>query len=212
MPEPTLAFVSESYLLKSDRRNVGQLDRLIDKLTHADEQGKMIPSPLRVGRMLEPGAMVDCGVHHIDLARWCLGGEVVWKRGIGVWVKTFEAPKCLLAAGPRLRSTHVGRDEFFVPRDIKRASQPLSIRTDWHRSSDSIQLRRTLDGAAPSIPLLRINLGFLLEKVLFWQNYRWPRRRDVLSGVRPIWHSTARLLRESCRPIAASSVRPHRFQ
>ena len=60
------------------------------------------------------------------------------------------------ATEPRLRCTHDGRDEFFVKRDIKRASQPLSIRTDWHRRSDSIQPRRTLDGVTPSIPLLRI--------------------------------------------------------
>lgn len=49
-----------------------------------DEHGKLIPSPLRVGRMLEGGPMVDCGVHQIDLARWWLGSEVVWQRGIGV--------------------------------------------------------------------------------------------------------------------------------
>jgi len=57
-----------------------------------DKQGKMIPSPLRVGRMLEGGPMVDCGVHQIDLARWWLGSEVVWQRGIGVWAEDFEAP------------------------------------------------------------------------------------------------------------------------
>lgn len=57
-----------------------------------DQNGKMIPSPLRVGRMLEGGPMVDCGVHQIDLARWWLGSEVEWQRGIGVWVEDFEAP------------------------------------------------------------------------------------------------------------------------
>jgi len=57
-----------------------------------NEQGERIPSPLRVGRMQEGGPLVDCGVHQIDLARWWLGSEVEWYRGIGVWVEDFEAP------------------------------------------------------------------------------------------------------------------------
>lgn len=57
-----------------------------------DENGHMVPSPLRVGRMREGGPMVDCGVHQIDLARWWLGSEVVHTRGVGVWVEDFEAP------------------------------------------------------------------------------------------------------------------------
>jgi predicted dehydrogenase len=57
-----------------------------------DASGRMIPSPLRVGRMREGGPMVDCGVHQIDLARWWLGSEVEWQRGIGVWVEDFDAP------------------------------------------------------------------------------------------------------------------------
>jgi predicted dehydrogenase len=42
--------------------------------------------------MVEGGPLVDCGVHQIDLARWWLGSEVEWHRGIGVWVEDFEAP------------------------------------------------------------------------------------------------------------------------
>lgn len=57
-----------------------------------DSDGKMIPSPLRVGRMLEGGPMVDCGVHQIDLARWWTESPVEWQRGIGVWVEDFDAP------------------------------------------------------------------------------------------------------------------------
>lgn len=57
-----------------------------------DSHDHRIPSPVRVGRMLEGGPMVDCGVHQIDLARWWLGSEVRWQRGIGVWVEDFEAP------------------------------------------------------------------------------------------------------------------------
>lgn len=57
-----------------------------------NEKGERMASPLRVGRMLEGGPMVDCGVHQIDLARWWLGSEVEWQRGLGVWVEDYEAP------------------------------------------------------------------------------------------------------------------------
>ena len=57
-----------------------------------NEKGDRIASPLRVGRMLEGGPLVDCGVHQIDLARWWLGSEVEWQRGIGVWIEDYEAP------------------------------------------------------------------------------------------------------------------------
>jgi predicted dehydrogenase len=57
-----------------------------------NERGERIASPLRVGRMLEGGPMVDCGVHQIDLARWWVGSAVDWQRGIGVWVEDYEAP------------------------------------------------------------------------------------------------------------------------
>lgn len=46
----------------------------------------------RVGRMLEGGPMVDCGVHQIDLARWWLGSEVVHQTGVGAWVEEYAAP------------------------------------------------------------------------------------------------------------------------
>lgn len=57
-----------------------------------NERGERQASPLRVGRMLEGGPLVDCGVHQIDLARWWLGSEVEWQRGIGVWVEDYVAP------------------------------------------------------------------------------------------------------------------------
>lgn len=57
-----------------------------------NSSGERIASPLRVGRMLEGGPMVDCGVHQIDLARWWLRSEVEWQRGIGVWVEDYKAP------------------------------------------------------------------------------------------------------------------------
>ncbi|MEF8817696.1 MAG: Gfo/Idh/MocA family oxidoreductase [Salinibacter sp.] len=56
------------------------------------EDGERIENPLRVGRMNEGGPLVDCGVHQIDLARWWLGSEVEWQRGIGVWLDDYEAP------------------------------------------------------------------------------------------------------------------------
>jgi predicted dehydrogenase len=54
--------------------------------------GRREDTLLRRGRMLEGGPMVDCGVHQIDLARWWLGSEVNWQRGLGVWLDTYEAP------------------------------------------------------------------------------------------------------------------------
>lgn len=57
-----------------------------------NDRGERIASPLRVGRMLEGGPLVDCGVHQIDLARWWLGSEVEWQRGLGVWVEDYVAP------------------------------------------------------------------------------------------------------------------------
>ncbi|MDB5327616.1 MAG: oxidoreductase, partial [Phycisphaerales bacterium] len=42
----------------------------------------------RVGRMLEGGPMVDCGVHQVDLARWWTGSEVARVTGHGAWVET----------------------------------------------------------------------------------------------------------------------------
>ncbi|MGC4030206.1 MAG: Gfo/Idh/MocA family oxidoreductase [Tepidisphaeraceae bacterium] len=41
----------------------------------------------RVGRMLEGGPMVDCGVHQIDLARWWTGSDVSRVTGLGAWVE-----------------------------------------------------------------------------------------------------------------------------
>ena len=54
--------------------------------------GQRIESPRRVGRMLEGGPMVDCGVHQIDLARWWLDSPVVRQMGAGAWVEDYEAP------------------------------------------------------------------------------------------------------------------------
>ncbi|MBS1719517.1 MAG: Gfo/Idh/MocA family oxidoreductase [Armatimonadetes bacterium] len=49
-------------------------------------------SPRWVGRMLEGGPLVDCGVHQIDLARWWLGTELTLESAAGGWVSTFDAP------------------------------------------------------------------------------------------------------------------------
>lgn len=55
--------------------------------------GEWRENPRWVGRMLEGGPMVDCGVHSIDLARWWLGKEVVRSHGEGAWVADgYEAP------------------------------------------------------------------------------------------------------------------------
>jgi predicted dehydrogenase len=58
-----------------------------------DENGGRILSPRRVGRMLEGGPMVDCGVHQMDLARWWTGSEYVRYQASGAWIEEeFEAP------------------------------------------------------------------------------------------------------------------------
>lgn len=46
----------------------------------------------RLGRMLEGGPMVDCGVHQIDLARWWLGSDVARFHAEGAWVDEYESP------------------------------------------------------------------------------------------------------------------------
>jgi len=57
------------------------------------EDGQRHESPYRVGRMLEGGPMVDCGVHMIDLARWWLQSEPVGQSGNGAWIDgDYEAP------------------------------------------------------------------------------------------------------------------------
>jgi predicted dehydrogenase len=48
--------------------------------------------PRYLGRMLEGGPIVDCGVHQIDLARWWLDSEVARQHAVGVWVDQYDAP------------------------------------------------------------------------------------------------------------------------
>ena len=57
-----------------------------------DAQGNRIDNARRIGRMLEGGPMVDCGVHQIDLARFWLGSEVVRQHAAGAWADDFETP------------------------------------------------------------------------------------------------------------------------
>lgn len=55
--------------------------------------GQRVLSPRRIGRMVEGGPMVDCGVHQIDLALWWLGSDVVHQHAHAAWVEDdFEAP------------------------------------------------------------------------------------------------------------------------
>lgn len=57
-----------------------------------DERGERAESPRRIGRFLEGGPMVDCGVHQIDLARWWTGSEVVRQTAAAAWIEEHEAP------------------------------------------------------------------------------------------------------------------------
>lgn len=55
--------------------------------------GEWVESPRYVGRMVEGGPMVDCGVHQIDLARWWLNDEVTGWNAQGAWVtENYKAP------------------------------------------------------------------------------------------------------------------------
>ncbi|HVK06709.1 MAG TPA: Gfo/Idh/MocA family oxidoreductase [Armatimonadaceae bacterium] len=57
------------------------------------ESGEKVESPRRIGRMLEGGPMVDCGVHQIDLARWWTGSEIVRYQAHGAWIDgDYESP------------------------------------------------------------------------------------------------------------------------
>jgi len=57
------------------------------------ENGERHENPYRVGRMLEGGPMVDCGVHQIDLARWWIDSEVMDYSAQAAWIdEEYEAP------------------------------------------------------------------------------------------------------------------------
>ncbi|HTQ09435.1 MAG TPA: Gfo/Idh/MocA family oxidoreductase [Fimbriimonadaceae bacterium] len=57
-----------------------------------DPDGKWIESPYYLGRMVEGGPLVDCGVHQIDLARWWLRSDPANWSSAGAWVTGYEAP------------------------------------------------------------------------------------------------------------------------
>lgn len=59
-------------------------------LRHND--GRTTDNPHYVGRMLEGGPLVDCGVHQIDLARFWTGSDIARYRASGAWVTDYEAP------------------------------------------------------------------------------------------------------------------------
>ncbi|WP_156252646.1 Gfo/Idh/MocA family protein [Pseudactinotalea terrae] len=51
----------------------------------ADREARTGVNGRRVGRMLEGGPLVDCGVHQIDLARWWLDADLAVDHATGVW-------------------------------------------------------------------------------------------------------------------------------
>jgi len=57
-----------------------------------DVEGGPALNRWRDARMREGGPLVDCGTHHIDLARFWLSSEVVRHSGFGAWVDDYEAP------------------------------------------------------------------------------------------------------------------------
>lgn len=57
-----------------------------------DSYGNRVKSPRRIGRMVEGGPMVDCGVHQIDLSQWWLQSPMTRVHAEGAWVEHYEAP------------------------------------------------------------------------------------------------------------------------
>jgi predicted dehydrogenase len=116
-----------------------------------DEHGQKVASPLRVGRMLEGGPMVDCGVHQIDLARWWLGSEVEWQRGLGVWVDDYEAPDHMYLHMGHACGTHTMVEMSFsynaTSREPRSHFQYELIGTDgvirYNREEHSFELRNS---------------------------------------------------------------------
>lgn len=66
----------------------------------ADRDTRSGVNERRLGRMLEGGPLVDCGVHQIDLARWWLGSELEVEHAGGIWFDDLpgvEAPEHVIA-------------------------------------------------------------------------------------------------------------------
>jgi predicted dehydrogenase len=57
-----------------------------------DEYGQRYEAPRRVGRFVEGGPMVDCGVHQIDLARYWTGSEIARHQSAAAWIEEHDAP------------------------------------------------------------------------------------------------------------------------
>lgn len=116
-----------------------------------DEQGNRIDSPLYVGRMMEGGPLVDCGVHQIDLARWWLGSEVQWQRGIGVWVDDYEAPDHMYLHMGHASGAHTMVEVSFsystTAKDVRSHFQYEIIGTDgilrYNREEHTFELRNS---------------------------------------------------------------------
>ena len=80
-----------------------------------DAQGHRIISPLRVGRMIEGGPMVDCGVHQIDLARWWTGSEFARYQAAAAWVdQDFDAPDHMWLHLDHENGTHTAVEMSFA--------------------------------------------------------------------------------------------------
>ncbi len=96
------------------------------KYTH--ENGARHENPYRVGRMLEGGPLVDCGVHQIDLARWWTGSEVTDYVAHAAWVdEEYEAPGHLWLHMDHESGCHSAVEVSFAYTHT--AKEPLSLFT-----------------------------------------------------------------------------------
>ena len=67
-----------------------------------DRQAHTGVNQRRLGRMLEGGPLVDCGVHQIDLARWWLGSDLDVEHARGIWFDDLEG-----VTAPEHLTTHL---------------------------------------------------------------------------------------------------------
>lgn len=54
--------------------------------------GDRFESPRRIGRFVEGGPLVDCGVHQIDLALWWSGSPIARQQSAAAWIEEHDAP------------------------------------------------------------------------------------------------------------------------
>lgn len=82
---------------------------------YTNDGGQWHENPYRVGRMLEGGPLVDCGVHHIDLARWWTGSEITDYKAHASWVdEEYESPSHVWLHADHANGCHTAVETSFA--------------------------------------------------------------------------------------------------